>query len=678
MHRNKQEGHNITEQHLFILWENARTREKEILEDVKSQFKIIKEIEIEWDKENFLENLTSFYGFNHSDRYFLQEERGSGKFLVIIVQDNNPEFIKRQTTKGETLVNKKMFEIKYKIREKYFNGKFLIHATNNSFEMHHDICLLLGKNLEDLNKEAFFDGKRIKIRQNLPAIDGWKSQEQIFYILNETVNYVLIRDIDDAPFALPFPGYPNSGSYYYDFEILTDDVQSLRYILAPTQNYNEFAFGIFVDLNGKEQPFHVKYLGDRYFDINIEKKLLETKKKNKNNVWVVGNDEYYFYTLLYHGIIHKENYKKYDEIFSKIAPQIGITDYKCDETYLSNLLYSWMKKNDYMYHQTIDMNGRTIFYKNIPDKKQIDNSPIQYIFQTDVNLVILTSDLIIRNPNLATSYLKNMNVYFKLHEHILTPDHKLYKEFNKTSSNEIAWFYRKRFGRIVKTTTYLNKNGAICFKRDILGFPQKCENKYLEVIIEKNRKFINGENIGSLLAKIKSETKLKVELEQFFGEVFRQFTLGGGNSMNLSPIAWDAVPFNCIRTPNNEYKFFDLEYKLKFDIPVSYFIWRAIVHTPIRTDKGKLYNYFCKKYSLPNMFHYYQMFDNNITNELSLSRFPLNFQSKKYFIYNLVKKLSLFLVMLVFIKKVRKKWKEKIKIHFDYPNRKIMKRYFIN
>lgn len=421
------------EHHLFILWDNARNFEQEILVEIKSTFKILKKVEIQWDEDKFIDNLSSFYGFDHSGRFDILNERGHKEFLVVIVQDENPKYIEVDTSKGKVWVNKNMFEMKWELRKKYFNGKYLVHTTNNIEETKHDICLLLGKSLADLEKENFFDGTYCKIKQNLPAVDGWKSQEHIFYILNETVNYVIIRDIDNAPFSLPFPDFPNSGCYYYDYEILTDDSQSLRYILSPKDrmNGNEFSFGTFIDLQGKVQPFHIKYLGDRYFDINIEKKLLDTKKKNKNGVWVIGNDEYYFFTLLYHGIIHKENYEKYDVIFTKIAPKIGINDYKCDLRYLSNLLYAWMKKNNYNYFQPIDMPDRIIKYNNIPHNDLIYKKPELFIFQDNLNTIVFNSNFIVKNPKYATSYIKFMQPYIKIHEHILDTDNKLYSKYGK-------------------------------------------------------------------------------------------------------------------------------------------------------------------------------------------------------------------------------------------------------
>ena len=52
------------ELHLFIIWENGREKQKEILEDINKSFEIIKIYEVKWDKEEFSNNLSRFYGTN--------------------------------------------------------------------------------------------------------------------------------------------------------------------------------------------------------------------------------------------------------------------------------------------------------------------------------------------------------------------------------------------------------------------------------------------------------------------------------------------------------------------------------------------------------------------------------------------------------------------------------------
>ena len=78
--------------HLFIIWDQSRNKSEEIINDITSKF-IIREIfEISWNKKNFLNNLIRFYGHSLPDPKKKTLLCGTGPFLLIIVQDRNPNF----------------------------------------------------------------------------------------------------------------------------------------------------------------------------------------------------------------------------------------------------------------------------------------------------------------------------------------------------------------------------------------------------------------------------------------------------------------------------------------------------------------------------------------------------------------------------------------------------------
>lgn len=667
---NKESTLSIKEQHLFIIWEHARHKEKDILQEIKAEFKILKEIEIEWDKDKFFDNLTCFYGFEHHYRYFVDNIRGNGKFLIVIVEDKNPEYIDVQTSKGLCSVNKNTFNIKQKVRTCFFDGKYVFHSTNTVAETKHDICILTGKSLDDLNKQGFFDGKRINIKRNTPAVQGWKNIEQVFYVLNETVNYVVIRDCEIVP---NMPQVDSAKGFdYADIEILTDDIQALKYTLL-SRSENEFDCNIFVNVGDKIYYFHSKFLGDRYFDINIEKKLLETKTKNQNGIWVVGDKELYFYTLIYHSIIHKCNYQKYDKLFTSLAKDINV-EYRCDLTILKNLLHKWMDKYKYKYkYKRLDVH-HTFHVENIIAHKMIDKEPTIFCFKNGHNTVIFTSELIIKDPLFASYCLKDVGIYFQFHKNILNSDDKLYKEISSRPKNELGWIYEKRFGRIVKTTIFFNKR--IKIKKEILGFPKMVENRFLSIKLTNKSEPVKGENVGYLIKNQKTKASIITAFEYFICEAFRQYE-HPNNSNILNSAAWNALPYNCRLNQDSEYKFFISDYVFKGNLEKSYFLWRVLFHTPVDgVDKETLYEYFCKKYVLANKYEYFKYFDYIVQKDLYFDSFPCDLKvglpSNQY----LYKKILQLLATIIPFKQLRKKFREKIKHHFGFPNRKIFKRYF--
>ena len=127
----------MRETHLFILWENAREKEKEILEDIKKNFEILGLYNIKWNKENFSNNLSRFYGTNLPENSGKEQHCGNGDFLLIVVGIDNPKYEERQTSKGLQIVNTNMFDKKTYYR-KLTGGGHKVHATNSEVETNHD------------------------------------------------------------------------------------------------------------------------------------------------------------------------------------------------------------------------------------------------------------------------------------------------------------------------------------------------------------------------------------------------------------------------------------------------------------------------------------------------------------------------------------------------------------
>ena len=107
----------MKETHLFILWENARDKEQEILKDIKENFNILGMYNITWNKENFSNNLSRFYGTNLPKNSGKEQHCGNGDFLLVIVEDENPRYEQRDTSKGPQIVNTIMFDKKAYYRE---------------------------------------------------------------------------------------------------------------------------------------------------------------------------------------------------------------------------------------------------------------------------------------------------------------------------------------------------------------------------------------------------------------------------------------------------------------------------------------------------------------------------------------------------------------------------------
>lgn len=643
------------EQHLFILWEKARHKEKEILLDMQFSFKIIKEYEIFWDEDKFRLNLSSFYAEDFEYDTYQESIRGKGSFLAVLVEDAAPVY--------KDGINQNTFTFKHKWRD--ILGSFTIHGTDNLKQVKHDVCLLTGKSLSDILKTEKLDGKRIKLHQNLPCVDGWTSLEQIFYILNETVNYVVLRNFDLLPNEYKIDEHG-------DIDILVEDAPTFIAVVKKHNNLlkNSFNFRNTVNYADTSVLFHTKILGDNYYDRPFEKRILETSILNKKGIKIPSN-EMYFYSLLYHALYHKNSISKtYIPILEKYAKLNNVV-FKNNWKYLAKVLNDYMKKNNFKYHLIFMEDDFRIPRKKVYDKSLISNeNDLLFYSCNNLGTLVVNKLMILKNKELITRLITYYNRVCHLEGHYLDKNNKLYKEHIKKSKNgEIAWFYKLRFGKIVRTTFYL-KHNKIWVKRELLNEKGYCGNNYIHFVKEKDRKYSEGTNFYHILQKNRNNDKaLREQLEIYIGEVFRQFSIP--NSNLLQNKVWDIVPTNCIVTSENKYVFYDFEYEANGNgCDKSYILYRILLHSALGDKFEEYYEYFCKKFLLENKFSWCSYMEELCFNGI----LDLPEDRKKHkFIRRIVKLITCFIPSSHY----RKKYRENIFNYLFNKDKKILKRYFV-
>ena len=342
----------MKETHLFILWENARYKEKEILEDIKKSFNIIGKYNITWNKEIFSKNLSRFYGTNLPKNSGKEQHCGNGDFLLIIVEVENPKYEQRDTlSKGIQTVNINMFDKKTYYRE-LTGGGHKVHATNSEKETNHDLTLLLGKSLKDFLKEV--EGKEesiVNLKQDLIGTDGFKTVKEMFYVLNNCIDYAVLRNYETLPEEI----YTNE---HNDIDLICDSYENAAYILNAEKVFpEEYRIHYKVKVEDKIAFFDLRYIGDNYYYYNLEKALLENRIYNSKGFYTVSEEEY-FYTLLYHAILHKPTFSEdYKNKLNKMRPNL---DFKDDEKSIQ-ILNNWLFKKGY--NITIPIDKSVLFNK---------------------------------------------------------------------------------------------------------------------------------------------------------------------------------------------------------------------------------------------------------------------------------------------------------------------------
>ncbi len=590
----------MPEQHLFILWENARNKEKEILEEIKTQFKILKEYEIEWKRENYKKNLSVLYGHDIFDENFLEKDRGFGSFLCVIVEDENPIYGEISTLRGTEQVNLNCYNLKNDLRNKYCNAGYSIHSSLSEKEMRHDFAVLFGMSLSDfMYNLPSIGSQREYLTNDTVSVEGWKNLEQVFYILNETIDYVVLRNFEDLPNNYKIDEHK-------DIDILVDNVQAFCHLMQPLSNLKENAFPLtcFVKVGNDVVPFHKKFPLDGYYDYKFSKRLIKEKVLNSKNIYV-PSDEMYFYSLLFHVYYHK-NYvsNTYKEKFKDLTQKLFGKEFIPTKQYLNK----WLNENNYKHSICADC--------LLNNKKQVQNiikfNPCNeelYYYDSGIyGSLIFHKKMFSLNPIFLTQQMRNFSIFFNLEQHILVPQHPLYKKYIKrVKKGEYLWFFKARCGKIMQTTYYENKKQVGYIKRKFLLNDIKASNDYVDVIPDRTRILYYGNSIQENFSEIIDFNELIAQLDKFILFVFKKYKTNRENI--LSPQAFDALPFNCIVDCQDDYNFIDSEFRLKGGIHKSFYIWRlcADEHLKIKSkfNRKELYGYLCDKYKLPNFYDAY-------------------------------------------------------------------------
>ena len=289
------------ELHLIIIWENGRYKEKEIIKSISEKFELVEKYKINWNKNLFGKNLTTFYGTNLPPKSEKEIHCGKGEFLLIIFYDNDPKYGYVETSKGKEKVNTNIFACKEKFRD-LTGGGHKIHSTNSPLETNHDLTLLLGINYNDyeislknkLDKNKENENIVKNIPNNIIGVNGWESLEQLFYVMNSSLDYVVMRNFEYLP--------DNRFSKEHgDIDFLVKDLDQAVFITNAQRLYKK-RYKINVD--GKDVLVDFEHVGDGSYDQKWQNNILKKRIIIKNSFYI-PDDEDYFFSLIYDILFHK-------------------------------------------------------------------------------------------------------------------------------------------------------------------------------------------------------------------------------------------------------------------------------------------------------------------------------------------------------------------------------------
>lgn len=362
MNINNYENRN-TMTHLVIIWNRAQSYNDIILNNINDSFHVVTATTILWDSYLFSDNLKVFYScswqFFPSARIkkALKEKEdycGTGPFLAIVFNDPNPCMGWRDTSNGRQWVNTRVFDKKEKYRI-LTGGGHLIHASNNAEETNRDLTILFGLNTEDYLKLCNNSSNKENVwKKNCMGVGGYQSITQFFYVLNNSINYCVLRNHECLPNEYTKKGHG-------DIDLLVENKQQIVCLTLANSIFSE-SYRVYhtVNVSGEEIPFDFRFIGDSYYDVMWEKHILEHRKLIRNSFYAPSAEDQY-YSLLYHAYIQKNEVNPdYLPILTLYGKAIG----KCFEPDVKlaiSQLDDYLQQHDYEY---IVPEDKTVVYNH--------------------------------------------------------------------------------------------------------------------------------------------------------------------------------------------------------------------------------------------------------------------------------------------------------------------------
>ena len=313
--------------HIMVLWSNATEYREAILKDLReSNLHVYRMFDVRWEKDAFLDNYIVFYA--HSQKHLTYNNYkhllrgkmahcGDGGFFVIILRDDSPVFANRGTSSGERIVNTRVYDKKVKYRE-MTGGGHRIHSSDDAWETQKDLTLMFGLNTEDFLKHYPESDKVETYDHNCVGVGGYNSIEEFFYVLNNTIDYVVMRNFECLPDKYTVEGHG-------DIDLLVENLNYIRYLTLARPVFEE-SYRVYheIIIGGKSVPFDFRHVGDGYYDKPWQEDMLASRVMAKD-LFYIPDAKNLYHSLLYHAYVQKYEVKDdYHPKLSEYASQIGM------------------------------------------------------------------------------------------------------------------------------------------------------------------------------------------------------------------------------------------------------------------------------------------------------------------------------------------------------------------
>ena len=131
------------EKHIFVIWPNGMSKQKEIDKVIRKYFRMINFFERSLTGDELLTRLMRIYGLDSDSASNRLKVSGVGPLIIYTVLDNSVEYESLWLHgTGYTRANKLVYKCKHEIRN-VLGHAWLAHSSNNTTESKQDIRIML-------------------------------------------------------------------------------------------------------------------------------------------------------------------------------------------------------------------------------------------------------------------------------------------------------------------------------------------------------------------------------------------------------------------------------------------------------------------------------------------------------------------------------------------------------
>ena len=182
-------------------------------------------------------------------------------------------------------------------------------------------------------------------------IKTWESLEQLFEAMNESLDYLVLRNTEDITKEF-------SPAIHGDIDILVRDLKTAIQLMQAIK-YHKEPYRVYYEVKVADGivPFDIRYIGDNYYCEKWENDVLNHRVfvENRGMKYYMMSPEQQYYTLLYHVYLQKQSVAKdYPGKLVEYAKHAGI-EYKNEVELVLHQLGDYMKTNMYKYEFPHDL-----------------------------------------------------------------------------------------------------------------------------------------------------------------------------------------------------------------------------------------------------------------------------------------------------------------------------------